>query len=52
MASLGPEAQPRARVIENVRAVADALLMDLRSEEDCLLSAEIDAIAIEDFEGG
>ncbi len=52
MSALRPEAQPRARVIEHVRAVADALLMDLRSEEDCLLNAEIDAIAIEDGEGG
>jgi hypothetical protein len=52
MSSLGPGAQPHARVIETVRAVADALLVDLRSEEDCLLSAEIDAIALEDFEGG
>jgi len=52
MSAMGPEGQPRARVIESVRAVADALLMDLRSEEDCLLSAEIDAIAIEDYEGG
>ena len=52
MSALGPEGQPRARVIESVRAVADALLMDLRSEEDCLLNAEIDAIAVEDGEGG
>ena len=52
MSALGHEVQPRARVIESVRAGADALLMDLRSEEDCLLNAEIDAIAVEDAEGG
>jgi hypothetical protein len=52
VSALRPETVPRARVIESVRAVADALLIDLRSEESCLLSAEIDAIAIEDFEGG
>jgi hypothetical protein len=52
VSALRPETVPRARVIESVRAVADALLIDLRSEETCLLSAEIDAIAIEDFEGG
>ncbi len=52
MSALRRETVPRARVIESVRAVADALLVDLRSEEDCLLSAEIDAIAIRDGQGG
>jgi hypothetical protein len=52
MSALRPETLPRANVIENVRAVADSLLLDLRSEEDCLLNAEIDAIATDDTQGG
>jgi hypothetical protein len=40
-----------ARVVESVRAVADELLHDLNSEERCLLTAELDAMAT-DTPGG
>ena len=42
---------PPARVVESVRAVADELLLDLRSEERCLLTADLDAMA-NDTRGG
>ena len=42
---------PPARVVESVRAVADELLLDLNSEERCLMTAELDAMAT-DTPGG
>jgi hypothetical protein len=51
MSALEPENVPRAIVVENVRAVADELLHDLKSEELCLLNADLDAMAL-DTRGG
>jgi hypothetical protein len=42
---------PPARVAESVRAIADELLLGLNSEERCLLSADLDALAT-DTRGG
>jgi len=47
MSALEPENVPRAIVVENVRAVADELLHDLKSEELCLLNADLDAMTID-----
>ena len=51
MSALEPERLSRARVIESVRVFADSLLLDLKSEEKCLLYADLDAIAT-DSQGG
>jgi hypothetical protein len=51
MSALGPAGLSGARLIESVRAFADTFLVDLRSEERCLLSAELDALAT-DTPGG
>jgi hypothetical protein len=49
--ALEPGGLPRARAVETVRAVADTLLLDLRTEERCLLSADIDEMSL-DTRGG
>jgi hypothetical protein len=49
--ALEPGGLPPARVIETVRAVADTLLLDLKTEERCLLSADIDELSL-DTQGG
>lgn len=51
LTALEPNTLPRPRVVESVRALADALLKDLRSEERCLYTADMDAIVI-DGHGG
>lgn len=51
MSALTPEGLSPAGLIESVRTVADTLLLDLQSEEQCLLNADLDAIAI-DSQGG
>jgi hypothetical protein len=51
MSALAPEGLSPAGLVESVRAVADTLLHDLKSEERCLLNADLDAIAI-DSQGG
>jgi hypothetical protein len=51
MSALEPEGVSSAVLIESVRAVAGTLLLDLKSEERCLLTADIDAIAT-DSQGG
>jgi len=51
MSALEPERLTRARVVESVRVFADSLLLDLKSEEKCLLYADLDAIAV-DGQGG
>jgi hypothetical protein len=52
LSALEPESVPPARMVESVRAFADTILLDLRSEERCLLTADIDAIAADDSHGG
>jgi hypothetical protein len=49
--ALEPGGLPPARVVETVRAVADTLLLDLRTEERCLLSADIDELSVETHGG-
>ena len=49
--ALVPGSLSRARVVESVRTFADTLLRDLKSEERCLLHADLDAIAT-DSQGG
>ena len=49
--ALDPHSQSRACLVESVRAFTDALLTDLRTEESCLLSADLDAMVI-DTHGG
>jgi hypothetical protein len=51
MLALKPDAVSRARLIESVRAFADTLLEDLTTEEQCLLRADLDAMA-SDAHGG
>jgi hypothetical protein len=51
MSALEPEGLSAERLVESVRAVADALLLDLSAEDQCLLQADLDAIAT-DSEGG
>ena len=43
--ALEPETLPRVRLVEDVRVLADAILLDLKSEERCLLTADLDAMA-------
>jgi len=47
MSALEPERLSRARVVESVRIFADSLLLDLKSEERCLLQADLDAITVD-----
>jgi hypothetical protein len=49
--ALQPDVLPRARVVESVRALADTLLRDMRSEERYLYTADLDAI-VSDSHGG
>jgi len=51
LSALEPDGLPRARLVESVRAFADTLLFDLDDEEQCLLHADLDAIAA-DVRGG
>jgi hypothetical protein len=51
MSALEPERLSPARVVESVRIFADSLLLDLKSEERCLLYADLDAITT-DSQGG
>lgn len=51
MSALEPERLSRARVIESVRVFADSMLLDLESEERCLLQADLDAM-VSDSQGG
>jgi hypothetical protein len=51
MSALEPEGLSGERLVESVRSVADALLLDLSTEDQCLLHADLDAIAT-DSEGG
>jgi hypothetical protein len=51
MAALEPDGLSTGRLIERIRAFADALLVDLESEERYLLTADIDALSI-DSQGG
>jgi hypothetical protein len=43
--ALKPEGASRFDLIESVRAFVDTLLLDLMTEERCLLSADLDAMA-------
>src|SRR6266700_920871 len=51
LSALEPERLSPANVVESVRAFTDSLLSDLKTEESCLLRADIDAIAV-DGQGG
>jgi hypothetical protein len=51
MAALEPDSASTARLIERIRAFADALLVDLESEERYLMTADLDALSI-DSRGG
>jgi hypothetical protein len=51
MAALEPDSLSTDRLIERIRAFADALLVDLESEERYLLTADVDALSI-DSQGG
>jgi hypothetical protein len=51
MLALEPDSLSAGRMIERIRALADALLVDLNSEERYLLTADLDALAT-DSEGG
>jgi len=48
MSAISGIAMPvNARVVESVRIFADSLLLDLKSEERCLLQADLDAITVD-----
>jgi hypothetical protein len=49
--ALEPEGLSPARLAQSVRALANAILGDLKTEESCLLSADLDALAT-DASGG
>ena len=51
MLALEPDSLSAGRMIKRIRALADALLVDLNSEERYLLTADLDALAT-DSEGG
>lgn len=51
MSALEPEGLSGDRLVESVRAVTEALLLDLSTEDQCLLHADLDAIAT-DSQGG
>lgn len=51
MSALEPEGVSAASLVDSVRAVADIVLLDLKTEERCLLHADLDAIAA-DSQGG
>jgi hypothetical protein len=50
LSALEPEG-PGDELVESVRSFVDAILLDLRSEERCLLTADLDALAA-DSHGG
>jgi hypothetical protein len=50
MSSLGP-GESLADLVDKVRTVADTLLFDLETEESCLLTADLDALAADTFGG-
>jgi hypothetical protein len=52
LSALEPEGVSAAHMVESVRAFADTILLDLNSEERCLLTADLDAIAADDSHGG
>jgi len=51
VSALEPDELPAMRLIESVRAFADSILVDLKSEERYLLTADLDALTI-DSHGG
>jgi hypothetical protein len=51
MSALEPEDLSPTHVVESVRAFADTILLDLQTEEQYLLTADLDAIAT-DGQGG
>jgi hypothetical protein len=51
MSALEPHGVASDRLLERVRAFADALLVDLESEERYLLTADVDALSV-DSHGG
>jgi hypothetical protein len=51
MSALEPGLLPRKYVVDSVRALADTLLRDLKSEERCFYTADLDAI-VTDAHGG
>jgi hypothetical protein len=51
MLALEPDSLSAGRMIERIRELADALLVDLNSEERYLLTADLDALT-NDSEGG
>jgi hypothetical protein len=51
MLALEPDSLSAGRMIERIRELADALLVDLDSEERYLLTADLDALT-NDSQGG
>jgi hypothetical protein len=51
ISALEPETLSHVHLVERVRAVAHSILLDLKSEERCLLTADLDALAV-DSHGG
>ena len=51
MSALEPASFSPLRLVQSVRTFTDSILDDLKTEEDCLLSADVDALTI-DGHGG
>jgi hypothetical protein len=51
MLALEPEVAPSSDLVEHIRALVDSVLADLTNEELCLLTADLDALAV-DTQGG
>jgi hypothetical protein len=51
MSALEPGSLSAAHLVQSVRTLADTLLVDLKTEESCLLSADLDALTT-DARGG
>jgi hypothetical protein len=51
MSALEPASLSCSHLVETVRELADSILLDLQSEERCLLTADLDALAV-DCRGG
>lgn len=51
LTALEPDTLPPPRVVESVRALADTLLKDLRSEERYLYTADVDASVVDGYGG-
>jgi hypothetical protein len=49
--ALEPAGLSPARLVQSVRTLANTVLVDLKAEESCLLSADLDALAT-DANGG